>query len=327
LLVRVDGIGDALVCAPLVAALRDAGHTLGALLTTRNDEAFASKTFERVHVVERIAWPGHGTTPESRTTALAGVCAARYDVALIASEEMDALRFARDARIPTRRGFVNGWEKPFKTLLVSGLLSKPLVRSASAQRVCEHEVETLFRLGANLHREAAPTRDLARLAPLVSDESVEFHGRIVVQLSAKYAQSGLDLAAYAALIGALRASFGTPFVLSDDRKLAAQLQRATGIEVEQPHGLRPWKRWIAGARALVTPDSGASHLAGMLGIPSVVAFAAGPAVARDIVRWKPWAAPSRALVLDPRADRRAFAKHLCNELDALLGYAKAESRP
>jgi hypothetical protein len=36
LLVRLDGIGDALVCAPLVAALRDAGHELGAVFSTRN---------------------------------------------------------------------------------------------------------------------------------------------------------------------------------------------------------------------------------------------------------------------------------------------------
>ena len=41
LLVRTDGVGDALVCAPLLAALRDAGHEVGALLSTRNAEADA----------------------------------------------------------------------------------------------------------------------------------------------------------------------------------------------------------------------------------------------------------------------------------------------
>jgi ADP-heptose:LPS heptosyltransferase len=70
LLVRLDGIGDALVCAPLVAALRDAGHELGALLTTRNQTVFAERAFERVHAVERIPWPRHGATPESRARAL-----------------------------------------------------------------------------------------------------------------------------------------------------------------------------------------------------------------------------------------------------------------
>jgi len=41
LLVRLDGIGDAAVCAPLLLALRDAGHEVGAALTTRNAGLFA----------------------------------------------------------------------------------------------------------------------------------------------------------------------------------------------------------------------------------------------------------------------------------------------
>ena len=53
-IVRVDGIGDALMLVPLVAALRDAGHELGAVLSTRNRDAFAPGTFARVHALERI---------------------------------------------------------------------------------------------------------------------------------------------------------------------------------------------------------------------------------------------------------------------------------
>jgi ADP-heptose:LPS heptosyltransferase len=70
LLVRGDGIGDALVCAPLVAALRDAGHEIGALLSTRNRYAFAERTFARVHVLERIPWPRHGSTKITYRAAL-----------------------------------------------------------------------------------------------------------------------------------------------------------------------------------------------------------------------------------------------------------------
>lgn len=323
----MDGIGDALTCTPLLAALRDAGHTLGALLTTRNCETFAPRTFKRVHVAERIPWPRHGMMPESRARVLDEVAAACYDIALIASEEMDALQFAREARIPTRRGFVNGWEKPLKTALARRLLSAPLVRTASAGRVVEHEVETLFRLGANLHPEEAPTREPARLAPLVYDEPVQYHGRIVVQISRKFAERGLDLTAYVALVTALRSAFGPALAVSDDRNFAGQLARATGIDLELPPGLPAWKRWIAGAQAVVTPDCGASNLTGMLGIPTVVAFADGPAVKSDILRWQPWASPSRALVLDAGLDARRFAKDVCRELDVLLGYAKTDGQP
>ena len=41
LLVRLDGIGDAAVCTPLIVALLEAGHEVGVALTTRNAGIFA----------------------------------------------------------------------------------------------------------------------------------------------------------------------------------------------------------------------------------------------------------------------------------------------
>ena len=131
LIVRCDGIGDALVCAPLVAALRDAGHELGIVLGVGNRDVFAKRTFARVHVLERIPWPEHGSTPKSRTKALADVRAIGYDVALIASEEVEAYAFAKDAKIPRRIGFINGWEKPFKTVQVKMMLTQSILRPAT----------------------------------------------------------------------------------------------------------------------------------------------------------------------------------------------------
>jgi ADP-heptose:LPS heptosyltransferase len=81
LLVRGDGIGDALACAPLVAALRTAGHRVAALLSTGNRQAFAQRAFERVHVLERIPWPRHGSTPASRLIALERALRERLPVA------------------------------------------------------------------------------------------------------------------------------------------------------------------------------------------------------------------------------------------------------
>ena len=59
-----------------------------------------------------------------------------------------------------------------------------------------------------------------------------------------------------------------------------------------------WKAQLAGALAVVTPDSGAAHVAGMLGVPTIVLFARGAEARRDAMRWRPWAAPFRALVAD-----------------------------
>jgi ADP-heptose:LPS heptosyltransferase len=311
----LDGIGDALVCAPLVAALRDAGHELGAVFSTRNREAFASSAFAHVHVLERIPWPKHGSTPASRAEALAQARAVGYDVALIVSEELEAYEFARDAKIARRIGFINGWEKPLKTVRVRALLDEALVRPASAARVEEHEVETVFRLGHDYQAEPVPTREVARLAPLVLDAPAVPHGRVVLQLSRKLEPAGLDARTWVLVARALRSRTGPLLAVADEPELA-QTVAAAGIEVALP-GAAEWKQTIAGARALIAPDSGAIHVAGMLGVPSLALFAPGPAVARDVLRWKPWAAAGTArLVAPPGGD--FLARDISADVERLL---------
>jgi ADP-heptose:LPS heptosyltransferase len=297
LLVRADGIGDALACAPLVAALRDGGHTVSAVMGTGNRDIFAPRTFEAVHVLERIPWPRHGSTPDSIRRALAEVRAARYDVALIASEEIEAFAFARDARIPERAGFVNGFEKPLKTLQVRSLLTRAIVRPASATRVREHEVQTLFRLGTGLTNESAATTDPQRLRSLILEEPVAPSGSIVLQVSRKLAKDGLDIATYVALARELAERGERVVALGDDGDAVAEVARGGGAEARSDLLAAQWRAAIAGARAIVTPDSGAAHVAGMLGVPCVDCFPSRAATPHDIVRWRPWLPPYRTVVL------------------------------
>jgi ADP-heptose:LPS heptosyltransferase len=318
LLIRADGIGDALACAPLVAALRDAGHTLGVVLGVRNRDIFAQRAFANVHVLERIPWPRHGSTPASRRVALAQARAAQYDVALVASEEVEAYAFGRDARVPRRIGFVNGLVKPLKTLYVRTLLTAALTRPASAARAREHEVETLFRLGATLSAEATPTRDPDRLRPLLLDEPATPHGAIVLQVSRKLADEGLDTAAYEVLARTLAARGHEVLALGDERELVDAVARASGVQARSDLDLAAWKSAIGGALALVTADSGAAHVAGMLGVPCVDCFAASRAVAQEIVRWRPWTSRYRSLVLDRTAGPDATGAAIAAALEGVL---------
>jgi ADP-heptose:LPS heptosyltransferase len=318
LLVREDGIGDALVCVPLVAALRDAGHALGAVLGLRNREAFAARAFAWVHVLDRIPWPRHGSTPESRRVALAEVRARAYDIALVASEEADAYRFAAEAGIPTRVGFVNGWEKPFKTLGAGRLLTHPILRAGSATRAREHEVETLFRLGAAFARESAPTTDVSRLRELVLDDAPAPQPFVAIQVSPKLRAAGLDCDAYVALARELGRRGRAVRFYGDDVRLVADVARTGGARGFAALSVAGWKAHLAAARAVVTPDSGAAHVAGMLGIPCVDCFAPNVATVRDVARWRPWAARYRALVLDPTRERGALAALLADAVDELL---------
>ncbi|MBD5603513.1 MAG: hypothetical protein IAI48_00230, partial [Candidatus Eremiobacteraeota bacterium] len=249
LLVRVDGIGDALVCAPLIAALRGAGHRVGALLTSRNSEAFATGTFEDVHVVERIPWPEHGSTPASYARALSEARAARYDAALVVSEEPEAYRFARACRAKMRVGFSNGWEKPFKSLWARGQLTHALVREASAWRAREHEVEAVFRLGAGLHDERAPTRDVARLRPLVTDRDGSREAVVALQVARKVHASVAGDAEFRAIAGRIANRYRTVVVASaEDAELARSLAAPYRLECRTYGLVANWRDALAQAR-------------------------------------------------------------------------------
>ncbi|GAC1539811.1 MAG: hypothetical protein NVS2B17_15480 [Candidatus Velthaea sp.] len=284
----MDGIGDALVCAPLLVALRAAGHTLGIALSDRNAGIFEPAQFEEQHVLERIPWPKHGSTPESAARARAQIAAARYDIALIVSEEPEAYALARD--IPTRIGFITGWSKPFKSLWARTRLTTPVHRAANVGGERAHEAEVVFRLGAGLHPETTPTRDARRLRPMLRGNVAPVRAHIVMQYGGKWDTVGVPQTDVRA-IGERLAQRGARRIIS-----AADVPRAgspAGVEVLR--SLEEWKSAIDGARAVLTPDTGAAHLAGMLGIPAVDVFPDARAAAQ-IARWHPWAAPYTALV-------------------------------
>jgi ADP-heptose:LPS heptosyltransferase len=52
---------------------------------------------------------------------------------------------------------------------------------------------------------------------------------------------------------------------------------------------------IAAAPAIVTPDSGALHVAGVVGTPTVAVFPAVRNFALQVARWSPWASPHRVV--------------------------------
>ncbi|HTD36819.1 MAG TPA: glycosyltransferase family 9 protein [Candidatus Limnocylindrales bacterium] len=291
LLVRLDGIGDAAVCVPLFAALREAGHEIGVALTTRNAGLFAPGAVVAEHVLERIPWPAHGSTPESTARASAEIAAMRYDVALIASEEPEA--FALAAPIRERVGFTTGLARPLKTLWVRARTTRAVSRSQHAGGEEAHEAEVMYRLGTGLVRGDVPRADAATLRPLLIDAAVSEDARagaaIIVQAGPKWLSTGVPA-------GVQRAVFER---LAPDARIvaapgdAAHVREQTGIQPETFGGLRAWVDALASARAVVTVDTGAAHVAGMLGTPVVDVFPDAGFEAQ-VRRWRPWASPYRA---------------------------------
>jgi ADP-heptose:LPS heptosyltransferase len=95
-------------------------------------------------------------------------------------------------------------------------------------------------------------------------------------------------------------NFGEPLLLSarDEAPYAEQIARATALDIRYFDELEPWKEAIGAAAAVVTPDSGALHVAGMIGTPVVAIFPPQRGYELRVARWSPWAAPHRIVRSD-----------------------------
>jgi ADP-heptose:LPS heptosyltransferase len=288
--------------------LRVAGHRLDALLSERNRDVFAPGVFDATFSVPWNAWKTRDVKRDF-ATLLPRLRARRYDHALIATEEISAYRLAYAANIPNRRGFENGWGKPFKTLLVRGLCTSTVHRPASLRETV-HEARAQYRLAQDLNAPAEPTRDLALLAPLFIRDLPQRETSIALQAGMKWERLGLDDATLSKLIARLRRTQALRvFVPCSETAQARAIADTHDVPVDCFDDLDTWKRAIARSRLLVTPDTGAAHLAGMLGTPTVDCFP-NKDYELQISRWSPWAAPHAAVRITNDADdslERIFA--------------------
>ena len=320
LLVRLDGVGDAMVAAPLVAALTSAGHSVGAVLTTRNAQCFNEGAFVARHIVERVPWPAHGSTPQTRARALAEIRAARYDVALIASEEPEAYGYAKEGGIATRIGFWNGVERPLKSLWIAMQCTRLVHRPATLPRAPQHEVEALYALGAGYVNETAPTKDAQRLRALIASGPIVRTGTLAIQCTKKWMEIGCGLED---VVGWLACFAGRRdvmlFASAHEAAFAREVAGRTKLPLRVFESVRAWVDAIASAGMLLTPDTGGAHVAGMLGVPAVDVFARDR-FAEHAARWRPWAAPARTLAAPAPGDAANFGAVLGVALDS-LGFA------
>ncbi len=315
LIIRLDAIGDAVALTPLLQALAQSGIPADVVLRAENFDALTPSA-ARERFIAPFALRSDTRENLAAIARFGSKLAERaYTHALVATEDPGGYRLAAATSAPARIGFDNGWGKPLKTLWVRSLLTQTLHRAAGLDSNAPHECEALFALGRGLLPAATPSKDPAVLRPFVVDGADAADPRIALQITDKWERLGIAfedvtrLARDLAAIAPLRA-----VASARESAYAARWHERTGIAVELFETLPPWKTAIANARALVAPDSGAIHIAGMAGTPTVAIFPPGPAFELQVARWHPWAAPYRAIEATPEWHRSAG-----EALDALLG--------
>jgi ADP-heptose:LPS heptosyltransferase len=296
LIIRLDAIGDALALTPAIAALRRRAIPVDVVLRSSNQHAFAPGAVRGV-IVAGFALRSNAPANVAEIERLGGELRARnYSHVLVATEDAGGYRLAGAVAAPVRIGFEDVRSKPFKALWSRRLLTQSIYRAARLTAATPHECETLFRLAAPLVDDAAPTRDLALLRPLVVDAQPPEDDRIAVQVTDKWERLGIRFEAVVDLVRRL-ASAGALNLISSrsESSYAQRINDATELPVTYFDDTATWKAAIAAAPAIVAPDSGALHVAGMAGTPIVAVFPDEPLFAANVARWAPWAAPHRVV--------------------------------
>ncbi len=305
MVIRYDGIGDTVNLAPLLAALRDAGHTLGLVVSPPAVGLFRSDVV-RSHVVEDLEQP-HSVLPD--------LLAREYDIALIATEKAYGYTLAERAGIRRRIGFWNGFGKPLKSWWVRKICTDVRWRGLSIGG--EHEATMLFRLGRQLHPEAQPTRDLERLRHLFFRVAPARQRVLAVQVTQKWLSFG-DIDTLARMLRELFQRVPSMRCLgaaSEERFLVA-LEKRCEVAIERHHTAQTWVERLGSAAILLTPDTGAAHVAGMIGTKVIDCFPADTPT-RLQNRWRPWASPSILYTMDilHKIGITAAVQSACERLD------------
>lgn len=306
LIIRLDGIGDALALTPLLAALRRHEIAVDVVLRPSNASVFAARAARRIVTADFEL----RSSTRSNLTAIANLGrklrAQEYSHVLVATEDPGGYRLAGAVAAPARIGFADWRGKSLKAIWSRRMLSSTIHRSAGLDPRAPHECEVLFALGATLVGNEQPTRDLADLRPLLLDSEPAQEEGVAVQVTDKWHRLGISLDSVVELVRRIAAGGALQlFAPANELGYAEAVAHATGTALTTFDAIEPWKRAIGAASAIVTPDSGALHVAGMLGTPVVAVFPPSRNYELQVARWAPWAAPHRIVRADDDWPSRA----------------------
>jgi ADP-heptose:LPS heptosyltransferase len=338
LLVRLDGIGDAALSIPALEGLRRAfpAATFGAVCSPANAALFSAQV-ERIHVYH----------PGQRVFALRDeLVSSAYTKALVATEEVAGYQIARLSGAAERAGFWHRLHKPFKSLWQRWQVTAPVYRPAAWTKSPEHEVETLYRLAQALGatkpvpRDAVSLRTWLRTEP--SPDATAASGAIGFQISPKLLDAGLGVSGFSTIVQTTLETLGDPPAVliaseTDEGLACAILERMPArqgsgkVRVVASLPLAQWIGVLDALDILVTPDTGAAHVAGMLGRRVIDIFNR-----RDFERlsdqWHPWAGSwlchaKRTLTM--QSDAETYGRFLASQIQLVRSqqYATQAASP
>lgn len=273
--VRTDRVGDLILSTPFLAALR---------------QGFPQATITAVvdpYCQEVLRWSGlvdSIVTDPSRLSQPG-------DLAVALAPRTEALKLVRRLGAPLRLGYVYR-NRPLVRLAARLLLTHLEEVSIRPPHQVPHEVEQLDLLARRLGLPSTLEHplDLGLSTPKVP-------GRLAFHLGDRWLAGGWSFSDLGRLLSGLR-ELGELKVTAGPREqklLADYGLEVEGMEVRTGLAFDEWAALLGSAEAVVSPDTGAVHLATAMRTPVVVAYEAST-FAHCSRQWAPWKIPHRSVV-------------------------------
>lgn len=287
LCIRLDSLGDVLMCTPAIRALR---HTLPGshltLLTSPSGAAVAPYIPELDAAISyRAPWMKHEAPASTQALqeCAAQLAAQRFDAAVIFSSysqsPLPAAMLCHLAGIPLRLASCR--ENPYQLLT-------HWVPERERERATRHEVQRQLDLVADVGCStsdtslsfAIPAADTARVTSILEEAGVDPAAPyLVLHAGASAASRRYPIRHWLVLVGMLRRQFSCPIVLSGDHGDVDALRpltegwRSPARSLIGKLGLGELGALIRGSSLLITGNTGPAHIAAAVGTPLVDLYA------------------------------------------------------
>lgn len=273
--VRTDRVGDLILSTPFLTALRQGFPD--ARITAVVDP----------YCRQVLQWSGLADAILTST----GPPAEPSDLTVALAPRTETLKLARKLGAPLRLGYVYR-NRPLVRLAARVLLTHYEEVSIRPPYQVPHEVEQLDLLARRLGLPSSLGYPLS-----LGLSTSKIPGRVVLHLGDRWLAGGWAFADLEALLvglrqqGELKVSAGP----REHKMLAENGLQLEGMEVLTGLAFDEWAALLGSAEVVVSPDTGAVHLAAAMRTPVVVAYEAST-YEHCSRQWAPWKVPNRSVV-------------------------------
>lgn len=276
--IRTDRVGDLILSTPLLTALRQAYPEANILALT---DPYCRQVLQWSGLVDVQADYRSGSPwPEP------------IDLAIALAPRTECLRAAHRLKARRSLGYVYS-SRPMLRLLAPFLLTHHEVIAVKPPHQVPHEVHQLDVLARRLGLPS--TLDLPLSLGLTGQKVA---GRLVFHLGDRWLAGGWSFDDLRALLAGLR-ELGEVKVTAgprEERLLAENPLQVEGVELcFCGEAFLDWATLVGSAEVLVSPDTGAVHLAAAMQTPVVVAYEAST-YEHCSRQWAPWKISHRSVV-------------------------------